>query len=124
MIRLSVPGFAAFNTLQYWAWNHPGSESRALQAAAPRWSRSGRAAARRAARRGRLSGAAVAAGVLVILLHGDLTRAANMNSHTGDLIFHVALMIFPRAVFGGYAETPEHSWPFFRLLYLRCVRRA
>ena len=34
------------------------------------------------------------AGVLVILLHGDLTTLSNIEFNSGDLIFIVALAIF------------------------------
>jgi drug/metabolite transporter (DMT)-like permease len=34
------------------------------------------------------------AGVLVILMHGDLTKLSNIEFNRGDLIFIVALAIF------------------------------
>jgi drug/metabolite transporter (DMT)-like permease len=97
MIVLSITGVAAFNTLQYWALEHTQAlNTLLLQSAAPLivalWSLI-------------LLGVRLTltqawgvmlslAGVLVILLHGDLTTLKNVDFNKGDLIFIVALVIF------------------------------
>jgi drug/metabolite transporter (DMT)-like permease len=97
MIFLSITGIGAFNTLQYWALEHTQAlNTLLLQSAGPlfvaswslillgvrlNWAQAG--------------GIAVSlAGVLVILLHGDLTTLKNIEFNKGDLIFTVALAIF------------------------------
>src|SRR4051812_13297469 len=97
MILLSVTGIGAFNTLQYWALEHTQAlNTLLLQSAGPLfvavWSlvllgiRLTPAQA---------CGIALSlAGVLVILLHGDLTTLKNIEFNRGDLIFTVALAIF------------------------------
>ena len=97
MILLSVSGISAFNTLQYWALEHTQAlNTLLLQSAAPLvvalWSLILLGA--------RLSLAQAfgvllsLAGVLVILLHGDLTTLSKIEFNKGDLIFTVALIIF------------------------------
>jgi drug/metabolite transporter (DMT)-like permease len=97
MIVLSITGVAAFNTLQYWALEHTQAlNTLLLQSAGPLivavWSLI-------------LLGVRLTmaqafgimlslAGVLVILLHGDLTTLKNIDFNKGDLIFIVALAIF------------------------------
>jgi drug/metabolite transporter (DMT)-like permease len=97
MILLSVTGIGGFNTLQYWALEHTQAlNTLLLQSAGPLfvavWSlvllgiRLTLAQA---------CGIALSlAGVLVILLHGDLTTLQNIEFNKGDLIFTVALAIF------------------------------
>src|SRR3954449_964086 len=97
MILLSVTGIGGFNTLQYWALEHTQAlNTLLLQSAGPLfvavWSlvllgiRLTLAQA---------CGIALSlAGVLVILLHGDLTTLKNIEFNKGDLIFTVALAIF------------------------------
>jgi drug/metabolite transporter (DMT)-like permease len=97
MIFLSLTGIAAFNTLQYWALEHTQAlNTLLLQSAGPLfvagWSlilfgvRLTLAQA---------IGILVSlTGVLVILLHGDLTAIAAIDFNKGDLIFTVALLIF------------------------------
>jgi drug/metabolite transporter (DMT)-like permease len=97
MILLSVTGIGGFNTLQYWALEHTQAlNTLLLQSAGPLfvavWSlvllgiRLTLAQA---------CGIALSlAGVLVILLHGDLTTLRNIEFNRGDLIFTVALAIF------------------------------
>lgn len=97
MIFLSIAGIGAFNTLQYWALEHTQAlNTLLLQSAVPlfvagwslillgvrlTWAQAG--------------GIAVSlAGVLVILLHGDLTTLQSIEFNKGDLIFTVALAIF------------------------------
>ena len=97
MIFLSLTGIAAFNTLQYWALEHTQAlNTLLLQSAGPLfvagWSlvlfgiRLTLAQA---------FGILVSlTGVLVILLHGDLTAITAIDFNKGDLIFTVALLIF------------------------------
>ena len=97
MVLLSVTGIGAFNTMQYWALEHTQAlNTLLLQSAGPLfvavWSlvllgiRLTLAQA---------CGIALSlCGVLVILLHGDLTTLKNIEFNEGDLIFIVALAIF------------------------------
>ena len=97
MIFLSVIGIAGFNTMQYWALEYTQAlNTLLLQSTGPLfvacWSlilfgiRLTRAQA---------VGIAVSlTGVLVILLHGDITAIAAIDFNRGDIIFLVALLIF------------------------------
>jgi len=97
MILLSITGIGAFNTLQYWALEHTQAlNTLLLQSAAPLvvavWS-----LALLGVRLTLAQAAGVMlsmAGVLVILMHGDLTKLSNIEFNRGDLIFIVALVIF------------------------------
>jgi drug/metabolite transporter (DMT)-like permease len=97
MVVLSITGIGAFNTLQYWALEHTQAlNTLLLQSAGPLvvavWSLLLLGV--------RLTLAQAAgvmlsmAGVLVILMHGDLTKLSNIEFNRGDLIFIVALVIF------------------------------
>ena len=97
MILLSITGIGAFNTLQYWALEHTQAlNTLLLQSAGPLvvavWSLLLLGV--------RLTLAQAAgvllsmAGVLIILMHGDLTKLSNIEFNIGDLIFIVALVIF------------------------------
>jgi drug/metabolite transporter (DMT)-like permease len=97
MIVLSVTGIGGFNTLQYWALEHTQAlNTLLLQSAGPLvvaiWSLillGVRLTLAQAA------GVTLSlAGVLVILLHGDLTALASIQFNKGDIIFTVALVIF------------------------------
>jgi drug/metabolite transporter (DMT)-like permease len=97
MIFLSFTGVAVFNALQYWSLEHTQAlNTLLLQSAGPLfvagWSLillGVRLAPAQAV------GIAVSlTGVLVILLHGDLTAIASIDFNRGDLIFTVALLIF------------------------------
>ena len=97
MIVLSVTGIGAFNTLQYWALEHTQAlNTLLLQSAGPLvvavWSLillGVRLTLAQAA------GVVLSlAGVLVILLHGDLTALKSIEFNKGDIIFTVALVIF------------------------------
>src|SRR5450432_4252239 len=97
MIFLSVIGISAFNTLQYWSLEHTTAlNTLLLQSAGPLfvavWSLillGIRLTPAQAA------GIAVSlTGVLVILLHGDLTALTSIAFNKGDIIFTVALAIF------------------------------
>jgi drug/metabolite transporter (DMT)-like permease len=97
MIVLSITGIGAFNTLQYWALEHTQAlNTLLLQSAAPLvvavWS-----LALLGVRLTLAQAAGVLlsmAGVLIILMHGDLTKLSNIEFNRGDLIFIVALVIF------------------------------
>src|SRR3954467_8743010 len=97
MILLSVTGIGAFNTLQYWALEHTQAlNTLLLQSAGPLfvavWSLVLLGVRLTLAQ---ACGIALSlAGVLVILLHGDLTTLKNIEFNRGDLIFTVALAIF------------------------------
>jgi drug/metabolite transporter (DMT)-like permease len=97
MIVLSVTGIGAFNTLQYWALEYTQAlNTLLLQSAGPlfvaMWSLILLGVRLTPAQ---ASGIALSlTGVLVILLHGDLTTLSNIELNRGDLIFTVALAIF------------------------------
>jgi drug/metabolite transporter (DMT)-like permease len=97
MIVLSLTGISAFNTLQYWALEHTlALNTLLLQSSGPLfvavWSLillGIRLAPTQA------GGIVLSlAGVLVILLHGDLTALASIEFNKGDIIFLTALAIF------------------------------
>jgi drug/metabolite transporter (DMT)-like permease len=97
MIVLSITGVSAFNTLQYWALEHTQAlNTLLLQSAVPLfvavWS-----LILLGVRLTIAQGFGVVlslAGVLTILLHGDLTALAGIRFNKGDVIFIVALVIF------------------------------
>src|SRR3984893_14227943 len=97
MILLSVTGIGGFNTLQYWALEHTQAlNTLLLQSAGPLfvaiWSLALLGIRLTLAQ---ACGIAVSlCGVLVILLHGELTTLKNIEFNKGDLIFTVALVIF------------------------------
>jgi drug/metabolite transporter (DMT)-like permease len=97
MIILSVTGIGAFNTLQYWALEHTQAlNTLLLQSALPLfvavWSLILLGVRLTLAQ---AFGVILSlAGVLTILLHGDLTALAGIRFNRGDVIFIVALVIF------------------------------
>ena len=97
MVTLSLSGIACFNTLQYWALEYTEAlNTLLLQSALPLivavWSLILLGVRLTLAQ---AIGVMVSlAGVLVILLHGDLTALSNIRFNKGDLIFTVALSIF------------------------------
>jgi drug/metabolite transporter (DMT)-like permease len=97
MIVLSVTGIGAFNTLQYWALEHTQAlNTLLLQSAGPLfvavWSLILLGVRLTLAQ---ACGIVLSlTGVLVILLHGDLTTLKNIEFNKGDIIFTVALAIF------------------------------
>src|SRR5882724_2332881 len=97
MVTLSVTGIGIFNTLQYWALEHTQAlNTLLLQSAGPLivavWSLILLGVRLTLAQ---ACGIMLSlAGVLVILLHGDLTTLKNIDFNKGDLIFIVALAIF------------------------------
>jgi len=97
MVLLSVTGISAFNTLQYWALEHTMAlNTMLLQSAAPlvvaMWSLILLGVRLTVAQA--LGVLLSLAGVLVILLHGDLATLSKIEFNKGDLIFIVALIIF------------------------------
>jgi drug/metabolite transporter (DMT)-like permease len=97
MIVLSLTGVSAFNTLQYWALEHTQAlNTLLLQSAGPLlvavWSLI--LLGVRLSPTQALGVLLSLAGVLMILLHGDLTALSNIEFNKGDLIFVVALTIF------------------------------
>ncbi len=97
MIVLSVTGIGAFNTLQYWALEHTQAlNTLLLQSAGPLfvaiWSLILLGVRLTLAQAGGI--ALSLTGVLVILLHGDLTALTGIEFNKGDIIFTVALAIF------------------------------
>lgn len=97
MVVLSVTGIGAFNTLQYWALETTQAlNTLLLQSAGPLfvavWSLILLGVRLTLAQ---AFGIVVSlTGVLVILLHGDLTTLAGIEFNRGDIIFIVALAIF------------------------------
>src|SRR6188474_3805783 len=89
MIVLSITGIGAFNTLQYWALEHTQAlNTLLLQSAGPLvvavWSLILLGVRLTLAQ---ACGVVLSlAGVLVILLHGDLTTLKNIDFNKGDLI--------------------------------------
>ena len=97
MVVLSITGISAFNTMQYWALEHTQAlNTLLLQSAGPlfvaMWSLMLLGVRLTLAQAGGI--ALSLTGVLVILLHGDLTALKNIEFNRGDLIFIVALAIF------------------------------
>jgi drug/metabolite transporter (DMT)-like permease len=97
MILLSLTGIAAFNALQYWALEYTQAlNALLLQSSGPLfvagWSLV--LLGIRLTLAQTLGVAVSLTGVLVILLHGDLTAIAAIDFNRGDLIFTVALLIF------------------------------
>jgi drug/metabolite transporter (DMT)-like permease len=97
MIFLSLTGIAAFNALQYWALEHTQAlNTLLLQSAGPLfvavWSLILLGVRLTPAQA--LGVMLSLIGVLVILLHGDLTALGSIAFNKGDIIFTVALAIF------------------------------
>jgi drug/metabolite transporter (DMT)-like permease len=97
LIVLSITGIGAFTSLQYWALEHTQAlNTLLLQSAGPLvvavWSLLLLGVRLTLAQ---AFGVLLSlAGVLVILLHGDVTTLSNIAFNKGDLIFTVALVIF------------------------------
>lgn len=97
MVFLSMTGVGAFTSLQYWSLEHTQAlNTLLLQSAGPLivalWSLLLLGVRLTPAQAGGIAVSLV--GVLVILLHGDLTALSNIAFNKGDLIFIVALAIF------------------------------
>jgi drug/metabolite transporter (DMT)-like permease len=115
MIFLSLTGIAAFNTLQYWALEHTQAlNTLLLQSAVPLfvagWSLILLGVRLTLAQ---AIGVLVSLiGVLVILLHGDLTTIETIDFNKGDLIFTVALLIFGLYSVMTLKRPPMHGLSF------------
>jgi drug/metabolite transporter (DMT)-like permease len=97
MILLTITGVSAFNTLQYWALEHTQAlNTLLLQSAAPLfvavWSLLLLGIRLTLTQAGGILVSLT--GVLVILLHGDLTALSSIAFNKGDIIFTVAIAIF------------------------------
>ena len=97
MILLSVTGIGAFNTMQYWALEHTQAiNTLLLQPTAPlfvaMWSLVLFGVRLTLAQAAGIVLSLI--GVLVIMLHGDLTSLKDIDFNRGDLIFVLALFIF------------------------------
>src|SRR3954465_9203567 len=97
MVVLSVTGIGAFNTMQYWALEHTQAlNTLLLQSAGPLfvaiWSLA--LFGIRLTLAQAIGIALSLSGVLMILLHGDLTTLKNIEFNRGDLIFILALLMF------------------------------
>ena len=97
MILISVTGISAFNTLQYWALEYTQAlNTLLLQSAGPLvvaiWSLILLGVRIRLAQAFGVVLSLI--GVLVILLHGDLTTLTSVEFNKGDIIFTMALVIF------------------------------
>src|SRR5258708_18086184 len=97
MIFLSVIGISAFNTLQYWSLEHTTAlNTLLLQSAGPLFV-AGWSLILLGIRLTLAQAVGIAVsltGVLVILLHGDLTAITPIDFHRGDLIFNAAPLMF------------------------------
>jgi drug/metabolite transporter (DMT)-like permease len=97
MILLSVTGIGVFNALQYWALEYTEAlNTLLLQSAGPLfvavWSLLLLGVRLTLAQAG---GVVLSlTGVLVILLHGDLTALTSIEFNKGDIIFTAAMVIF------------------------------
>jgi drug/metabolite transporter (DMT)-like permease len=97
MVLLSITGVGAFTSLQYWSLEHTQAlNTLLLQSAVPLfvavWSLILFGVRLTLAQAGGIALSLV--GVLVILLHGDLTTLTSIEFNKGDVIFTVALVIF------------------------------
>ncbi len=115
MIVISVTGIGAFNTLQYWSLEYTQAlNTLLLQSAAPLivavWSLILLGVRLTLAQ---ASGVLLSlAGVLVILLHGDITTLSAISFNKGDLIFTVALIIFALYSVLTLKRPPMHGLSF------------
>jgi drug/metabolite transporter (DMT)-like permease len=97
MILISVTGIGIFNTLQYWALEYTQAlNTLLLQSAGPLivavWSLILLGVRLTLAQA--IGVLLSLTGVLVILMHGELTALSNIGFNKGDLIFLIALVIF------------------------------
>ena len=97
LVFLSATGIAGFTALQYWALEHTQAlNTLLLQSAGPLFV-AGWSLILFGVRLTLAQAAGIVVsltGVLVILLHGDLTAITAIDFNRGDLIFTVALLIF------------------------------
>ena len=115
MIFLSIIGISAFNSMQYWALEYTTAlNTLLLQSAGPLivavWSLVLFGVRMTLAQ---IFGVALSlTGVLVILLHGDLTALTSIEFNKGDLIFIVALTIFGLYSVLSLKRPPIHGLSF------------
>ncbi len=124
MIVLSVIGIGAFNTLQYWALEHTQAlNTLLLQSAGPLfvavWSLILLGVRLTLAQAGGIALSLI--GVLVILLHGDLTALTSIAVQQGRHHLHRRAGDL-RTVFGADAEASADSRPVVCRLHLRLRR--
>jgi drug/metabolite transporter (DMT)-like permease len=115
IIFLSLTGVAAFNTLQYWALEHTQAlNTLLLQSAAPLFVASWSLVlfGIRLTLTQTLGILVSLTGVLVILLHGDLTAITAIDFNKGDLIFTIALLIFGLYTAMTVKRPPIHDLSF------------
>jgi len=115
MIVLSVTGIGTFNTMQYWALEHTQAlNTLLLQSAGPlfvaAWSLILLGVRLTLAQAAGIALSLI--GVLVILLHGDLTALTGIAFNKGDLIFTVALVIFGLYSVLSLTRPPIHGLSF------------
>src|SRR6516162_3561842 len=115
MVTLSLSGIACFNTLQYWALEHTQAlNTLLLQSAAPLivavWSLILLGVRLTLAQA--LGVVLSLAGVLVIILHGDITTLSAISFNKGDLIFIIALIIFSLYSVLTLKRPPMHGLSF------------
>src|ERR1700732_4722002 len=97
MILLSITGISAFTSLQYWSLEHTTALNTLLLPSAGPLFVAGWSLILLGVRLtlAQAIGVAVSlSGVLVIILHGDLTALTNIAFNRGDIIFTLALAIF------------------------------
>jgi drug/metabolite transporter (DMT)-like permease len=97
MIFISVTGIGAFNTLQYWSLEYTQAlNTLLLQSSGPLivavWSLILLGVRLTLAQAGGVLLSLT--GVLIILLHGDLTTLTSIEFNKGDIIFTVAMVVF------------------------------
>ncbi len=115
MIFLSITGIAIFNTLQYWALEYTQALNvLLLQSAAPLfvavWSLILLGVRLTLAQIIGISLSLI--GVLVILLHGDLSALTGILFNKGDIIFTVGLLIFGAYSVLSLKRPPIHGLSF------------
>ncbi|HLJ01033.1 MAG TPA: DMT family transporter [Bradyrhizobium sp.] len=115
MFLLSLTGIAIFTSLQYWSLEHTQAlNTLLLQSAGPLFV-AGWSLVLLGIRLTLAQAAGVALsliGVLVILLHGDLTAIAAIAFNKGDIIFTVALVIFGLYSVMSLKRPPIHDLSF------------
>jgi drug/metabolite transporter (DMT)-like permease len=120
MIVLSITGIGAFNTMQYWALEYTQAlNTLLLQSAGPLlvaiWSL---IILRVHLTLAQAFGVLLSlCGVLMILLHGDLTTLSNIEFNRGDLIFIVALVIFALYSVLTLKRPPMHGLSFLAFTF-------
>jgi drug/metabolite transporter (DMT)-like permease len=115
MIFLSITGIAIFNTLQYWALEYTQALNvLLLQSAGPLfvalWSLILLGVRLTLAQIIGISLSLI--GVLVILLHGDISALASIQFNKGDIIFTVGLLIFGAYSVLSLKRPPIHGLSF------------